>query len=347
MLRAEVVARGMPKVHQPIYREVLRQTWIVVSKNKFLWVLGFFASFLANVGVYDVMIRGLRNAVSRGVFSSSLLPGDALGLGTISIPIALLDAGGPLPIVFPAMLVVAILVAVFVWLAVTSQVGIMHATAKIIKGGSSNLKEASRIGANFFWPVLGINLVSKFLASALLMGISYPVFLVLSQGGVLSSALYFLLFLLLVPGALIVSFLGLFSSAGMVAKKQEMLPAVKNAWIQFTKHYLPSLEMALLLLGLGVLLAIGTLLLMLVASVPLVVLAIVAGLFAGPAGASFVLMIAFAVMLAILVVAASGFTAYQISAWTILYLRFMERGAVAKVVRLFSQLPQYLAPKRR
>lgn len=337
----------MPKDNSSLYREVLRQAWRVAISNKYLWVLGFFASFLANVGVYDVLLRGARGAISRGVWSSSIIPIDALGLQAISIPLTLLDAGGPFALIIPVMIVVAMVVAILAWLSVVSQAGIMHATSKIIKGGASDLREAFRVGAHNFWPVLGINLVSKFAASALLMGISIPVYLVLRDEGALQLALYLVLFIVLVPGAMVVSFLGIFSSAGVVTKKQNLFPAINTALTQFLKHWLVSIEMAMILLALGVLIAIGTLLLMLVTSVPFVVLSVVAGFFAGSPGAGFVLMIAFAVMLAVLVIVGSFFTAYQISAWTILYLRFVERGAVAKIVRLFSNLPKYLPTKRR
>ncbi len=277
----------MPKGHQPIYREVLRQAWIIVYKNKFLWVLGFFASFISGVGIYDIVIRGLRGAVSRGALNASLYPADALGLGAISIPVTLLAEGGPLLFVIPVMLVVAFAVAVLTWLAVNSLAGSMHATSKIIKGGRPDLRDAMSAGAHHFWPVLGVSLASRTVASLFLAGVSFPVFLAVKDSGAVSSVLYILLFLILVPLSLTVSFLGLFTSAGIVVRDQKWLEALKTAWLQFSKHWIVSLEMALILLGLGAAVAICTLLLVLVGSVPFVVLAVVAGLFAGKAGASF------------------------------------------------------------
>ncbi|MBI2099290.1 hypothetical protein HYT45_02645 [Candidatus Uhrbacteria bacterium] len=335
------------KVHAPIYRVCLLQAWAVVSKNKFLWVLGFFASFLSGVGVYDVLIRGARGAISRGAFDASFYPLDSLGFKIVSVPAALLSVGGPLPFIIPAFLIVAFIIALLIWLSAASIAGSMHATAKIIKGKRVDLRDSFAAGVTHFWPVAGVSVATKLLTSALLSGLSYPVFLAVKDSGAPTTALYIALFLILVPAALTVSFLGLFASAGVVTEKQKLFPAIGIAWKQFSRHWLVSIEMALLLLGLGALVAVSALLFALVASVPFVVLAVVAGLFAGKAGASFVFMVALLLMLAFIVVVASGYTAFQIAAWTILYLRFVEKGAVAKIIRLFSILPKYLTPKRR
>jgi len=189
--------------------------------------------------------------------------------------------------------------------------------------------------------------VAKLLSSLLLAGISVPVFLVLKSGEFWPTLSYFLLFLILVPAALIVSFLGIFSGAGIVTKKLKLFDACQTAWVQFSRHWLVCLEMALIILVLGFFVSLGIILAVLMLSVPFVILAVIAGLFAGSAGAGFVFLIAFAILFAFAIVMGSAFTTFQVAAWTLLYLRFVEKGAVAKIIRLFSALPKFLSPRHR
>lgn len=342
----------MSKVHQSIYREILRQALIITIKNKRLWVLGFFATFLANAGIYDILLRGVSGAVNKGALSSVFIQTDflqtsSLAFGALSIPFTLWEIGEKMSIVLPVLIFISVICAFFLWLGVSSQGGLMFAASKAVKNSKYDLQDAFHSGTTNFWPLLITNLVSKTIASLLLMGVSYPVFLILTSEGIKPMLLYFALFFLLVPGALIASFLGLFSGAGVVTKKMNLLAAVKTAWDQFSTHWLVSLEMAFIILGLGVLVTAGMLLAVLIFSIPFVIMAVVAGLLAGGAGTSFVFLVAFAALFALAITIGSAFTTFQISAWTLLYLRFVKKGAVAKVVRLWNALPKYLAPKRR
>lgn len=342
----------MPKEHPPIYRHVLKQAWKITINNKRLWVLGFFATFLANAGIYDILLRGISGAVNRGALSSVFLQTDflqtsSLAFGALSIPFTLWEIGEKISIVLPVLIFISVICALFLWLGASSQGGLMFAASKAVKNSKYDLKDAFHSGTVNFWPLLITNLVSKTIASLLLLGVSYPVFLILTSEGIKPMLLYFALFFLFVPGALIVSFLGLFSGAGVVTKKMNLFVAVKTSWEQFSKHWLVSLEMAFIILGLGVLVTAGMLLAVLILSVPFVILAVIAGLFAGGAGTSFVFLVAFAALFALALAIGSAFTTFQISAWTLLYLRFLEKGAVAKVVRLWNSLPKYLTPKRR
>ncbi len=337
----------MPKLHSPVYRQVLRQAWTITIKNKQLWILGFFATFLSNVGVYDILLRGIQGSVNRGALQTLFVTGDPLALSVVSIPLTLWQIGSKLVFVIPVAIIAAALITLFISFAVISQGGIMFACAKTAKGMKFDFKDALRAGVANFWPLLSTNIVSKVLASLLLCGIGYPVFLVLSHSGTLPLLLYFALFLILVPAALAVSFLGLFTGAGLITKKLSLSDALKTAWTQFSTHWLVSLEMAFIILALGFLVTVGIILAVLILSVPFIVLAVVAGSFAGSTGASFVFLVAFAVLLFTAIVIGSAFTTFQLSAWTLLYLRFVEKGAVAKIIRFFAALPGYTATKKR
>lgn len=337
----------MPKDHSPIYRTCLRQAFFITLKNKQLWILGFFATFLSSMGIYDIALRGVQGAVNRGAFRTLVVPNGSLALDAFSIPLTMFELGGKLSILLPIFIFLALLCAVFIWAGVISQGGLMFATAKEVKSSKFDLKDCFHAGVANFWPLLGTNLVAKLVASLLLAGISVPVFLVLKSGGFWPTITYFLLFLLLVPAALIVSFLGIFSGAGIVTKKLNLFDAFRTACAQFSRHWLVCVEMALIILVLGFFVSLGIILAVLMLSVPFVILAVIASLFAGNAGAGFVFLVAFAILFAFAIIVGSAFTTFQIAAWTLLYLRFVEKGAVAKIIRLFAALPKFLTPRRR
>lgn len=338
----------MPQANsQQLYRAVLRQAFFITIKNKQLWILGFFATFIANAGVYDIALRGVQGAVTRGAFRVLFISQESLVLDVFSMPFSLLELGTKFTVLLPIFLFLALICAVFLWLGVISQGGIIFASSKASRKNAPGAKESFRAGSSRFWPLLGVNLAAKILASLLLSGISIPIFIMLKSGGLLPTALYFVLFILLVPGALIVSFLGILASAGIITKNLNLWAAIKTAWTQFVKHWLVCLEMAFIILGLGILTTAGIILAVLILSVPFVVLAVIASLFAGSEGAGFVFLIAFAVLFLLAITVGSAFTTFQIASWTLLYLRFLEKGAVAKIIRLFKAAPKYLTSKRR
>ncbi len=338
----------MPQANtQPIYRAVLRQAFLITIKNRQLWILGFFATFIASTGVYDLAFRGVQGAVNRGVFRALIIPQESLVLDVFSMPLSLLEFGTKLTVLLPIFIFLALICAVFIWLGVVSQGGIIFAVHKALRKTVPGAKESFCAGGARFWPLLGANLAAKILASLFLSGITVPIFIMLKSDGLLPTALYFALFLLLVPGALVVSFLGILSSAGIITKKLSLWEAIKTAWTQFSKHWLVCIEMAFIILGLGILVTVGIIFAVLILSVPFVVLAVIASLFAGSAGAGFVFLIAFAVLFLFVITIGSAFTTFQIASWTLLFLRFTEKGAVAKIIRIVSAMPKYLTPKRR
>lgn len=293
------------------------------------------------------MLRGVQSAVNRGAFQTLIVTNESLALDAFSIPLTLLEMGGRLSFFLPVFIFLALLCAIFIWLGVIGQGGVIFSSAKAVKLSKTSVKDAFHAGSVNFWPLLTVNLAAKIGTSLLLAGISFPVFFVLKSSGALPTLLYFALFIILVPAALILSFLGLLSGAGIVAKKLPLSKAVEAAWTQFTKHWLVCIEMALIILGLGFILTLGIILAVLVLSVPFVVLAVIASLFAGKTGAAFVFMVAFALAFALAITVGSAFTTFQISSWTLLYLRFVEKGAVAKILRLFAAMPKFLTPRRR
>src|SRR6186713_1887172 len=93
---------NMTKPTGAFYRHILVDAWKAVRKNKALWLLGFFVSFLGNGGVYELLIQGTgRLGLDEdfgGLFGLGMIPGEGgftealAGVGAQSVVVFLLIA---------------------------------------------------------------------------------------------------------------------------------------------------------------------------------------------------------------------------------------------------------------
>jgi len=327
----------------PIHRDVLKRSWHITLKNKFLWLFGFFAAVLGSGGEFEIIFRNYGNIdeTSETLFSLQNLYQEGFITNVVTNAKNLIAA---YPFQGLLFLFVFIVVAIIViWLAIVSQIALFDSVKKISAGQSSNLDNGYKAGSKFFGPAFGINAVIKVLLYVFLLIIGLPLitwFLVMNN---FAGALLFILFVFLVfvPLTVIVSFVIKYAVAYVVIRGYKTWDAVKEGWRLFSRNWLVSLELAFILLIIGLLVGLAMIILLGFISIPFVLLSLVALFFGSNVGFTISLLVGLIIWFCLIAILGAAFITYQYSAWTLLFLKLVEDRAPSRLVRWFSSTTQY------
>jgi hypothetical protein len=321
------------------YRHILRDAWDVTKRNPILWVFGFFASFLGNGGIYELLIQGTGRLGLRQDFGGyatvfGLLP----SWREIWRAITSLDGYSLATIMFLVLGIVT-LAAVAIWVVVASQGGLIAGIRDAGKDKKPEFGQLFNSGGEVFWPLLGLNILSRLATTVLFYLLLSVLILLLANGTMINSLLYLLAFLVLVPLTVIIGFIVMYAAAYVTLYRMRLIEAIESAVALFRTYWLVSLETAVILFALNV--AVAFLLLLTLVSLGLGFFAVFGFLLSSTGIGPWVALIGGSVVgVGILVAAGAGLATYQFAVWTLLFVRLNQRGvgAMAKLVRMFNRL---------
>jgi len=318
------------------YRSILKQSWIIAWKHKYLWIFGFFASIAAASGSFEYQL------ISTGLQSGSLensyyqINTWLSVLATISqflIGLSQLFSFDIITIinVLSILIVTFILIASFIWLSISSQGALVLSAQKLLTAKKQtpklNLREKLAQGHKHFWPVLGFNVLVKVIIGLILVIISLPLILLTIKGASYLAFVYTLTFLVLVPIAVSCALILKYAIAFQVLEKNDFFSSLNKAWKLFIGSWLISLEMGILLFIISFLFGFIIILFLALLVFPYFI-------FAVSYGFTWLIILLGLITFTIVVLAGSLITTFQISAWTNLFLELRGGKAESKLERL-------------
>lgn len=320
-----------------LYRNILKQAWQIAWRCKYLWFFGFFASLLGNGYEYDLLFNsvngdiganafpGLQKIAETGFFSWHTLAN--MGKMMSENPLSVLS------IILIGFLVL-VLLAYLVWLAVISQIAIVNDSAAIIakKDIQKNvIQNGITAGMKSFWPVFGFNALIKIVGLFIFTLISLPILFISGKIGV--NLVYAIVFLILVPAVIILSFIIKYAIAYVVIRGNGIVEALEQGWQLFARNWLVSLEMAFVLFFTNLFVGIALSLTILVLAIPLVLLAYLSLKFISIVAFWAVAVFAFIIIMALIITTGAMLAIFQISSWTGLFIELVGKGATSKLIR--------------
>lgn len=323
----------------PFYRNILKQAWALTWRNKYLWWFGIFAALLGNGGEFEILFNNAganpsqalfpswQRIASTGVFSGHTLTniGNLLRQDTLNM------------ILVSAACLIALAIGLFlVWLVIVSQAAIVNNSAAVIKQKKHAFRDGLDSGILNFWPVLALNIIIKAAIYALLVAISLPA--IFSQGSFNANLFYIIALVIIVPVAIILSFIMKYAVAYSVINKSKIMPAIKQSCRLFKENWLISFEMAVILFFINLLVGLAIVLIILVLAVPFLFLGLIFYYAFSLVGSWLIAILAFASFLFIVVSAGAALAVFQISSWTGLFLELDKKGGVSKLVRVVNQM---------
>ena len=322
-----------------IYRAIFRQAFNIMWRNKYLWFFGLFAALISTASEINLLSDNFTSVTDSGssveilrqVYSQGLFENVWFNLEKLFFSFSW--AGW-------LLLAVVVFLSVFLlWLVIVSQGALYSSAYKIFKKQKTDFSVALNIGRDNFWKVLWLNILNKLFLTLVLIVFGLPLlFLFIKQGGETSKSLIVVLFFIIyLPLALIVSFVIKYAILYAVSRKDKLSAALKNAWHLFKNNWLVSIEMAILIFFLSIILVLIMLMVIGAVSIPLSLLVVI---LAGMKLANLVYLmfvISFLIIFLIVLLIGSMWSTFYHVAWSILFIRISEGNVLSKLTRIFSK----------
>ncbi len=332
-----------------LYRPVIKRAWQTVFKFKNLWFFGLFAAILGAGGEYEILTRAMvnpRDGIIAGMINSfklglenGLVTGQDLWHNFFST-IAKQPGNFSLTIL---ILVIGLAISLFIlWLAIISQIGLIKNCSSAAKGKGATVNEGINFAVKNFWPVLLVNAGAKIIFSIIFIILGWLVLILTAKSyGLVAYCCAFIIFLAIV---FMISFVARYQIYYILLKKQKLATALDSAWELFKKNWLISLETAFILFAVylaSVVLALFFASLLI--AIPLVMLFYLpqAPMFF----ASSVAILSLLLVLAEILLIVAFTSAFQWTAWTILFEKLTGGDGVSKIVRGAEAIRGYFGKK--
>jgi len=318
---------------RPVYREVIPQALNIAWKNPVFWLFGIFAAVLNTSGSVDVFWKFFNSIQTQGsdmfIGNAALrfwLTAQATGGGTSWLPYL----QGILALAFFFVVIIAFIVASCIGQgAIINSIG----NWKVDKRGG--FKKSLWVGARAIFPILVLNIlvivsiwVARFFVSlplAMALGPNHPAYM----------AVYVVSFIVFCLLALVLSIMQVYALNAMILQGATLVQAFPRAWQLFKRHWLVTLETAVLQAVIVGLIGMATTVIGLVLSFPTVILYLLALSTANLLLFQISIGIFFAVLLIFLLVALGFTVTFQYALWTLMFRKFGEGGVVPKLHRIF------------
>ena len=324
-----------------LYRQILKKAWYITRKFKYLWPLGIFAAFLGNGSEYQVLFKQISSVSNQPDTITlwkenlnSFLPNLDLSTGNVLLAVLTLVIG-------------LIILAFFVWLIISSLGGLIKGVAGANSDESMTFVGLLKVGSRKFWPLLGLNIVAKAIVYGMLILILTPLMIAtFAQGNSTTNLLIIILtFLIFIPLTIIVSLAIKYGSAFVVLNNERFWPSFKNGWRLFATNWLVSLEMALILFVINILVGLAFILLSLILFSPFFFFGVIYTIQA-PSLFTVLMYISLTLLLIASIIIGALLACFQIGSWTLLYLRLTGGPkAYSKIVRWVATLPEKFRKK--
>ncbi|MBU0636816.1 MAG: hypothetical protein ABH818_01110 [Patescibacteria group bacterium] len=321
------------------YRNVLKQSWQITWRNKYLWIFGIFAALLGNGGEYEILSRSL-SGDDHAIWPSfyRVIQTGVFGKQTFNNVIQWMNED-ILSFLMMSGVVLAILVisCFLIWLIMVSQIAIVNNAGNIIKRKKNNFQDGVNSGTKNFWSILGLNVISKIIICLLLILISLPIIFFVNKISIAMTGLLFsILFIIFVPIAISLSFIIKYAIAYVVVKNSSLINAFKQAWQLFMNNWIISLETALILFFINFVAGLAIALVILAMAIPFLSLGIIVYLLTSEVGFWVIAVLAFISALLLIGVGGAMLAVFQISSWTGLFVELVKNGGTAKIIRVLD-----------
>ncbi len=325
---------------EPLYRVILKRAWTITKNNPVLWIFGFFAIFLWNGGELQVFMDTITSvgnvANPSGIFAFNLSTIFAFFSGPITIQIFILK----LLILF----IITILALLFLWIVISSEIAIIRSTIEIDDKTKPKFGKSLREANIKFLPVLGLHILGKLITVAIVVIISLPLLIfIVNSTTSYRLPIALVVWVLFLPLAIITSFIFKYAINFVVLKSEKFWKSISSAWILFRANWLLSLEMAIWILIINMIVGFIVLLITRVVIGPFDLLTVY--WMSGGVKEFFFTKVIPLLLLYILV--GSTITVFQTASWTILFDKITSGKRYSKLIRLVASMSNYMSAKNQ
>jgi len=298
-----------------VYKKVYSNSWQLIKKNSSLVVFGLFASVLGFM--QEIKILTNLNKVDTDFITTNIIQWTSI-LSKFATENLSLQA-------FFYYMLFFLMAAIMLVIIISSQGALIHSVKNNKK---PNFKASLQLGVEKFWPLLGMHILNSLVSVFFIVVVIEPIIYFLSVSYV-GELLYFLIsvvtFFLLVPLAIMLSFVTRYGAAYIVLKDQKLIDAFISAWTLFKINWLVTIENALLLIVFSIVYGLLLSGAVAVALVPLLLLSLLLS-FINPIAFFIIFAIGMIAAIVVLIIGISLYSAYYNIVWANFFLELITPG---------------------
>jgi len=322
------------------YKDIFKVAWQITLKNRMLWLLGLFASFISLENIYEVIINQIQRAKNLQILQQNIVdlyPDQSALLNKHVYFLNLVTNNYQIYLFF---ILIIVLIILFIWLVFTSQIYLIKSVECLYKNKKIVNAEIFDKSHGQFWSVLSINLLAKIFLYAGFIALSLPLlYLILSQKTfslIIADILFFIVYIIF---AVVVSFLTAYATNFIVLKNLNVLTAIKEAWGLFSRNIIISLEIASILFIFKIVSFIFVLCLFFLVLIPLLIVLLYA--LATNSLLGFIMSVTLIILFFLLIyfLIAAIFTIFYLASWTICFIKLTEETIWAKIIHYLKNIP--------
>lgn len=312
-------------MHEPTYREALRQSWLLTWNHKILWIYGLLALLLGPIGLNDFLGHLWRQ--SSGVFWPNWML--MLKITDLSTAVGIIWVGG-------IILSVGLL---FLLAGVISQGALIQASAGWYQ--KNKIEKTDKLwnaGVRNFWPLFLANLTRYALLFIVLIAFGFLWVGLTPNMTFLNSLLVIITITMELFLAMVIYSIFIYTAGYIVIDKKDFLSALKKGAKLFSQHLLVSLELGILIMILNLGLILALLALSTIFLLPSLIIWILAN-FTGYYGLINIGAISgYIIFILLIAFAGAIFNAFAISSWTYLFIKMHKEGIASRLFHYFGKI---------
>ena len=305
------------------YGEIIRRAWDITKKYKYLWIFGFILALFGGRGgggrgiEYTFRVEDLQKAPL--IMQQFLFRLQSILRNNIHLII--------LGVMFLIIFALAGLV-----ISIIAEGGLIGCVRNIESNEKSSLIDGFKIGAHYFWRMLGKNLLIFLMVFIVIL---FFILLFMIPFFTLSSSsnyrflwftipLFIIFIIFMIPIGVFITILNDYSSRFIVIKNNGIIRSIKNALRLIFSNFKHTVVIALILFGIGILIGIILFIIFLIIGGPVALLGF--SLYRAGAITPLLILAVIAVLfLIVLSVIINGIRmTFASSVWTLTFLKLIE-----------------------
>lgn len=306
------------------YTEALQHAWRLTWHHKRLWALGLLAAFVGSAGALEFVVKFYDTVFNdrTEVLSDSIKAAVTVDVTTLGWVLAAV-----------MVLVTVVVFALFIAIFVSAQGGLVYAVEQAETQHTLNIAALFHHGRERLGRLFAFNFIKGILVVALLYLSGLMAQTLRTPEAAWWQDLLFLLgSIVVIVAGLAVSLLTIYAVCYVSLHNKPLKTAFLDAWALFVDHWLVSLEMAVILFVLGMVVSVLAVAGLLLLATP-VFAALVASVVSGNAGiVLYGIGIGGLILLAWVLWLAALYTTFAMSAWTVLFIQMSRHGFSSRML---------------
>lgn len=323
------------------YRTIFKDAWQLTIKNKVLWLFGVFASFISLEAAYAIIISQINLIGRLEILQINILNLYKTQSNFFDKSIFFFNNITQDYSFYIIFIIVAVLIILFIWLVFTSQIFIIKSAFNLYHKKKPDTNTILAESYNKFWPVFGVNIITKLFLYAGFLALSLPLLyaiLIRNPLSIQAANIFFLIVFTIF--AVIVTFIAAYATNFIILKNTSILEAIWAAWQLFSKNIIISLEVSFILFFLKILSLILIFCLFGLAFVPLFVVLLFALSSNSLLGLIMSITLIILAFILITLFINSIFTTFYLASWTITFIKLTEESFFGKLMHLAKKISE-------